>query len=290
MKATNKWVVALAAIVLLALGMLLRRGRKPPEPMVRLPGEDKVLARVNGTPITDYELGQAIAGALGEYSQSQLGKEGRRKMLESLVSARAIALAEEKLLSPERRAALEKKVAAYREQVLVNDYLKERAAPEPVTTEMVKQYYDEHPEKFGGASSRAFEMIFTERAPTESERNALISALKDADSRKDWQKWTEELRKKKHPVAFRDGASDAKLLDSRLTALMAQLAPGKASNLSFIEGRAYVVRVMSESRTAGRPLAEVSGEIRQMLAPIQLKKAVKTASDRALKDVKVEYE
>jgi len=211
-------------------------------------------------------------------------------MLESLVSARAIALAEEALLSPERRAALEKKVAAYREQVLVNDYLRERAAPEPVTNEMVKRYYDEHPEKFGGTSARAFEMIFTERAPSEPERNALIGALKDAGSQKDWRKWTDELRKKKLPVVFRDGTSDAKLLDARLASLMAPLAPGKASSLSFVEGRAYVVRVTSESHSAGRPLAEVSGEIRQTLAPIQLKKAVKSASERALKDAKVVFE
>ena len=50
-----------------------------------------------------------------------------------------------------------------------------------------------------------------------------------------------------------------------------------------------MVRITRESKGAAKPLSDVNQEIRSVLAPQQVKKAVKIASEEALKSAKVEY-
>jgi hypothetical protein len=52
----------------------------------------------------------------------------------------------------------------------------------------------------------------------------------------------------------------------------------------------YIVRIIDEKQIAPRPLPEVSAEIRRILLPVQLKKAVKQASDQVLQTTEVIYE
>jgi hypothetical protein len=47
--------------------------------------------------------------------------------------------------------------------------------------------------------------------------------------------------------------------------------------------------VTAEKKIPPRPLNEVSAQIRKMLLPVQLKKAVKQAADQVLATAKVEY-
>jgi hypothetical protein len=67
-------------------------------------------------------------------------------------------------MTPEDLAVLDKKINRYREQLLVKMYLVRQTNPEPVTLKMVKDYYEGHPEKFGGKTIREFEMIATKEA------------------------------------------------------------------------------------------------------------------------------
>jgi hypothetical protein len=287
---TGKWAFVAIGIAIVALvGAAVWKARHEAAPAAKLPGEETVLATVNGLPITQYEVDRAIDSSLGDYTQSQLGKDGRRKILESLVATRAIAEAQEKALSPERALAIERKIDAYREQVLVNEYLKKHAPPEPVSSEMVKKYYDEHPERFGGTQTISYGMVFTERAPTEAERKGVLDALNAVASEKDWRDWVEDARKKGKPLTYREGILDPKALEPRLAALVKSVPAGGVSAVSFIEGKAYIVRVTGSEAGALRPLSEVSADIRRELMPIQARDAVKKASEQVLKGAKVEY-
>lgn len=256
---------------------------------VILEGDDIVLARVNGSPVTRYECDRVIDTTLGEKNASKLDDSGRQKVLESLVASRAIAQKCETQLTSEERVELVKKVQAYREQLLVKKYIAKNVTPEPVSQEMVNDYYQAHPEKFGAENVRTYEMISTTRNPKSDERDALISILVNPDMKKDWKKWVQEIEKKGYPVLYKEDRVVEKLLHPKLNALMTNLKVGESSAMSFIDGRPYIVRITNEEKTPPRPLAEVSTQIRKSLGPVQLKKAVKQISEEVLKEATVVY-
>src|SRR3954470_22527960 len=90
---------------------------------VSLPGEDKVLAKVGASSITQYDVDRTARETFGKDTAAQLDPGVKKRLLESLVQARAIAQAREKELAPVEVAEVDRKVAAYREEVLVRQYL-----------------------------------------------------------------------------------------------------------------------------------------------------------------------
>ena len=261
-----------------------------PEPAFVLEGDDIVLARVNGDAITRYDLDQSIRSTLGDYAAGRLDEARRQKVLESLVASRAIARVQAANQSVEEKAALDKKVQAYREQLLVKQYLAKHAPPTPVTQEMVREYYESHPERFGAKTIRTYDMIAGTRPLKSEERDALIRVLNEAPQRKDWKIWTETLQGKGYPVAYQHGQVAERLLHPLLRQLMKSLKEGETSRISFIEGKSYVVRIVDEKKIAPRPLQEVSAEIRKALVPVQLKNGVKKASAQVLATAEIVYE
>jgi hypothetical protein len=254
-----------------------------------LPGDDTILAQVNGSAITRYDLDQAVQSTLGPQGAKALDEQGRRKMLESLAAARAISQVQDKALSADQAAQLDKTIAAYREQLLVRMYLAQNTPAEPVTARMVEDYYARHPEQFGAKTIRTYEIIRTEGTLTDTERDKLLSALARPAKIKDWSAKTDALRKAGLPVIYSKSASDAKILNPQLRDLMAPLTAGRTSDPTLINGVFYVVRILDEKHIAARPLKDVSAQIRKTLMPVQLKKAVKQASDKVLENATVEY-
>jgi hypothetical protein len=263
---------------------------EPATPKVVLEGDDIVLARVNGSPITRYELELAINSILGKETAGRLKADGRRKVLESLVASRAIAQVQDAELAPEDLAALGKKVSAYREELLVKQHLAQHASPQPVSAEMVRAYYEQHPERFGAETLRIYEMVASRRPLNPGERDGLIRLFSQAADIKDWRQWVKTLQTKGYAVVFRQGQVSEKALDSRLKRLMQPLEKGETSNPTFIKGTAYLVRIVEDKQIAPRPLQEVSVQIRKALVPVQLKKAVKEVSIQVLQTADVIYE
>lgn len=255
--------------------------------VVSLPNEDVILATVNGTNITEYDLEQAIQTTFGDSFHPDA--EARQKILESLVTSRAISQARTNVMTPEEKATLVKKTEGYKEQLLVKQYLSDQTTPEPVTQEMVEEYYNSHTERFGGKTLRTYEMIMSTREMTQGERDKVMAALGDASEKKEWKAFVEPLKAKGYPVSFRQGQTDEKLLEPQLKQIMSSLKKGEVSNLSFVQGTAYLVRIVEEEKVSPRPLKEVSAEIRKTLVPIQLKKAVKEASKKVLETAEVVY-
>ena len=209
--------------------------------------------------------------------------------MESLVAGRAIALVQEADMSPEELAALDKEVQAFREQLLVKQYLAKHAAPQPISGEMIREYYEAHPEKFGMHNIRSYEMIAGGQKLRSDARDELVAILDHASESKDWQIWAESLRKRGYAVSFRQGQVMENILHPRLTQLMKDLKAGETSNLIFIKETPYVVRIVEDKQVSPQPLNKVKDQIRKALVPAQLKKAVKQASEQVLAKSEVIY-
>ena len=265
---------------------------EPAEPAIQkivLEGDDVTLALVNGSAVTRYELELAIRTALGNQASNRIDDSGRHKILESLVAGRAIALVQEADMSPEELAALDKEVQAFREQLLVKQYLAKHAAPQPISGEMIREYYEVHPEKFGMHNIRSYEMIAGGQKLRSDARDELVALLGHASEKKDWQAWAESIRKRGYPVSFRQGQVMENILHPRLTQLMKDLKAGETSNLIFIKETPYVVRIVEDKQVSPQPLNRVEDQIRKALVPVQLKKAVKQASEQVLAKSEVIY-
>jgi hypothetical protein len=282
-------VVTRAGLCLGLLGFGVSACNHKAPAAAKLAGDDAVLAEVEGTQITKYDVELAIKSMFGESGAGQLDEASKKRVLESLVQSRAMASKRAQELSAQETAELERKVAVYREELLVKQYLIAHTKPEGVSTQMVEAYYAQHPEQFGGKHTRAYELIASTRELLDAERGCVITALKDPGAHKDWPAWVAELQKKNLPVSYQRGAGTDAVLHPSLQTLVTRLGIGESSALTFVQGRAYVLRVTGETQAPAKPLSEVSAEIRKTLVPVQLKKSVKEASDQVLKSAKVVY-
>ncbi len=278
---------------LLALGMTLMvalaacsRDQKKTSP---LKGDGEVLALVEGREITRYDLENTIYTSYGKVAVEQLDDQARKSVLESLVQSRAIAKAREKELSVIESAALEKRVQAYRENLLVKQYLAKHAPPKPVTRKMIEAYYEAHQERYGGKKTKTYEMLFTQRSVAAGERNRLMTKLSNPEKISDWKSWVKELQKAGLPLQYRSGPVQAGLLHPKLAHMMDGLKAGETSKLSFVDGKAYIVRVQEEPDKTMRALSDVQEEIREILRRQELAQAIKKISEQILQKAEVEY-
>jgi hypothetical protein len=247
------------------------------------------LVTVDGSPISRAQLELTIERTLGDSAPLFANEEVERKILDSLVSSRAMALLAERELDASEKQQLDLKAQAYREELLVRHYLQEHATPEPVSTEMVADYYERHPEEFGGGVEKSFEIIASTAELDERQRSELITLLGGSETQsKDWQALVTAWRSAGHPLEYRQNKLRPDMLDQPLRSLVEPTAVGAIAPL-YTNGQLLLVRVIGEQKLPAKPLAEVSGAIREKLAPQALKKAVKELSSQAIQQVKVQY-
>ncbi|SIP86954.1 hypothetical protein SAMN05878282_1016 [Aquipseudomonas alcaligenes] len=247
------------------------------------------LVTVDESPITRAQLELTIERTLGDSAPLFANEEVERKILDSLVSSRAMALLAERELDASEKQQLDLKAQAYREELLVRHYLQAHATPEPVSTEMVADYYKRHPEEFGGGVEKSFEIITSTAELDERLRSELIALLSGVDVQKgDWPALVESWRAAGRPLEYRQNKLRPEMLDQPLRGLVESTSAGSVAPL-YSNGQLLLVRVTAEQQLPARPLAEVSGAIREKLAPQALKKAVKELSAKAVEQVKVQY-
>lgn len=249
-----------------------------------------VLVKVNGSPITADELQLAVERTFGDNAALYMSEELEGKLLQSLISSRAIsqkALAE---MSASDKQWLDLKTEAYREELLVKYYLEEHAQPDPVTNEMVTQYYQSNQDKFGGGKLKEFEYVQV-RIPAGSDSAEAVKPLTTLGAEKDWKANLDIVKNvnKDWQVDYRKASMKADQIQPPLDALIATLKPGEIAPLKIEKNIYTLLRLISERELPVKTLSEVSAEIRKTLSPLQLKKAVKTISDKALTDAEVEF-
>ncbi|HXK18939.1 MAG TPA: peptidylprolyl isomerase [Polyangiaceae bacterium] len=279
---------SVALRVLLGTAAVCSLGACEREQTVKLPKDDVVLAKVGGTPITQYDVNQLARRTLGDLGGEGVRQSAQSKLLDGLIQSRAIASAAEKELNPLEKLALERELSSYREQLLVRRYLDRHSPPAPVSQEMIADYYRNHPDRFGGKKRRLCEVLGATRDLSPDQRNSVMKALRDAEHHPDWKEWTETLTKKQLPVSLTSTADDDQLLLAKLGDLIRSLKPGAPSQVVLISGRPYVARLTGEEQAAPRPLAEVRGEIERLLAPAQLSSALERVGKEARQQVEVE--
>lgn|GEM_PF-4755354 len=214
--------------------------------------------------------------------------ELEQKVLDSLVTSRAMALLAEQVMSEDEHRELDLKVQAYREELLAKEYIQQYTEPQPVTNEMVVQYYQEHPEEFGGDTIKSFEFISSQGPLDDDQRKLLVTQLQQVAPEDDLAELAKRLQQKSLPVRHQKAEMRTALVEPPLRELVAATAPGARAPLHNRDS-VVLLQVNAERVMPPRPLAEVGAEIRKKLSPIQFKQAVKALSDEVKNQVKIEY-
>ena len=276
------WIIACALILLSACDRDSVDKQSPT-------AEEKVLAKINGDVITDKDLQVASIRIVGSEKAFLIDDKVKKKILESLVMSRVISSKSTKEIDKEELDLIDRKTRDYREELLVKSYLRKNVEPQPVTQEMVRTYYEKHPDMFGAKNIKDFELITTTKQVQGTQREQVLALLNKARKSTNWKSYTKKVNKGKGVLEYRQGKTSEKLLNVQLRAVMSNMKAKDISRPVFIESKPYLIRITKEQQTKARPLAEVSTEIRRMLAPQQLKKAIRVISDKLMKEAKVEY-
>lgn len=286
--------------VALALSLFLSacgdKDRSESAPLIES-NTDNGLATVNGDVITELDLELAINRTFSQADQILINEQVRKNVLDSLIAAKAMSQAIASQLSEDDLLVIQGKVAAYKEELMVKEYLSRNVVPEPVTTQMVEDYYSQNPEKFGGGIIRYFEFVKASKKPTEPERALIMANVEAFSAEAEWKSVVDTLNQdfKKEGSAqplelrYQSSRANAGLLGSEIENILSRLKVGEHSGLMFIKGIPHMFRVFKEEELIPKPLHEVSGDIRKLLAPLQLRKAVKQETESVTANAKVTY-
>lgn len=254
-----------------------------------LAGDDEVLVTIDNEKITRYDLEAMIGRTLGSKEIKNISAVTENKILESLVLGRVMANAGLASMDAEEKAMIERDAFAYKEQLLVKKYIRKNATPEPVTQEMIEEYYLNHPERFGARTTRQYEMISGSSKMHAEMRDEILATLEKIKEESNWKKAIGKSNRKKYLLTYSKLSLDRTTLHPNLQTLMKSMVLNQVSNVSFIEGKPYLIRLVSMKSYPPKPLAEVSIDIRKALLPVQLKKSIKQLSEKLIDKVNIQY-
>ena len=117
----------------------------------------KKIVLVNDQPVYESELDLTLEKIVK--APITIDDRLRRTVIESIVASKAMSQASQNTLGIETLADIELRVKAYREELLMKHYLANHTQPQPVTLDMVKQYYQKNSDQFTEEAVKTFEYV-----------------------------------------------------------------------------------------------------------------------------------
>ncbi|MCF6209889.1 MAG: peptidyl-prolyl cis-trans isomerase [Gammaproteobacteria bacterium] len=259
----------------------------PRENSALTPDRDPVLARVGGSEVRQSQM-TVLLQRLPGTAIDTLEDETRQKILESLVRMRALAMAAEQQLDEEERLLIDARVQAFRDELLAQKYVQLNMTPDPVTRAMVMDYYDKNLDEFTVKGKVHFQTLVAKKNPDQQIRQKILQVLAAATNRDDWKDYADTLREQGLAVEYREAEMLPEQLPDTIKLQVGQLGKREVSDVIYGK-QIEIIKVIARSEDRIRPIAAVSAEIREKLAPMQLKKALEAVSEQVLKKTQVSY-
>ncbi len=136
------------------------------------PPTSRVLANVNGKPITEEDVDRFIA-ALGRNAQAYNNPQGRAAVLEQLIAQRLFLLDAQRNLM-EREQSFKDQLAAVKEQLLMEYAISKCVENVRVTEDEVKAFYEAHKAELDGGETVNASHILVD---SEEKANEILAAI-----------------------------------------------------------------------------------------------------------------
>ena len=242
--------------------------------------DSNAVAIVGGASISSNDLNTASLRSLRK-EYSELNEVLQERLLESVISTMAMSQIAKGQAQVEELASIELLVSAYRDELWVKEYLKENAIPQPVSDKQIEEYYATHPEYFGGGEIVEYVHVRCRYSESTKVKDCTKSL---ADN--DLTVWS-EMAKNNSDITAVTASLNTLVEKSELSQLILATAEQEFSGFKNTASELYRIFVIKERKLTPKPLVTVQREIRERLAPLQLKKAIKEASERARSNIEI---
>jgi len=213
-----------------------------------------VLASVNGEAITQDDIDFMIERTFSGAEQLFFDQKMQDKVLDSLIASTAMRQQMKASLSDAELKAIADKTRAYQDELFVKEYLVQHASPTPVSTELVKQYYQDYPEEFGGGESRLFEMLLGSEKLSDQQRQELLDSASSIRTSSNWP----QVAATNNQLEYKKATLQPGLFSRKIELEVNALTKGQTSSIIFIDGKPHVFRVLMVNTIAPKPLSEVT--------------------------------
>lgn len=239
-----------------------------------------VVATVGGVNITMNDLHTASLRSLKK-EYSELPKALQQRLLDSVISTKAMSQAAQSQAQVDEKATVESLVAAYLEELWVKEYLKENAIPQPVSNQQIEEYYTTHPEYFGGG-----QVVDYTHVRCQYSENITVKDCTKLLAENDLKSWR-EVAEQHADITVINASLNTLLEKHELSQVVLNTQEQKFSGLKSTSSGLNRIFVIKKRTLTPKPLVTVQKEIRERLAPLQLKKAIKEASKRARSNIDI---
>lgn len=257
-----------------------------------LNSDEDLLVTVNGSPIGTDDLAVYTSRTIGSSYAAMTDSTIEQRILQSLVASRAIAQAQLKLMPGNDINLLEKRVAQFREELLVKRYLLDNADPHSISDAEIKRYYEKNLAEFNGQQERRYELLTVPKLDYRKAPKAAMDLLSHAKTESEWGVYVlsdEAIQnaglKLQHNILNTIGSDNLSQVETAVTGL----AVGKMSRIILENGSPYIVRLLDIKQKPAKTLAQARAEISKRLLPASIKKSVKSISEQVLAESTVIY-
>lgn len=248
------------------------------------------LASVNGSVIGSEDLSVYIARTIGSDYSGFTDANLEKNVLQSFIASRAIAQKSLQSMSDDERVTLEKRVAQFREELLVKRYLLENVTPEAISNEDIRAYYDNNQDEFSGKKERLYEFLTVSPEQYTSDPAAAMALIASAKTESDWAKLTAKGNQSDSVILLRNtqsfvGGGSGSAIEKAVLGL----APTKLSKVVFENGSPYIAKLLRIEKLPAKSFEEARTEISRRLLPAHIKETVKKISAEVLASAEVKF-
>ena len=250
---------------------------------------EQVLATIDGINIDQSQLDVLLTNMFGEYKASQMDENSQQRALDSMLAGHALANEALNELSGKQISAIKEKTRRYRENLLINAYMQTKMDASAVSNDKIKDYYKNNIEKFSSAAVKEYQLLTTTKVLEEELRDKYLNTISKNRKTKKLAELKKSLEQQDFEVQLHAGVLDRDLLNQRLYAFINSQSLNEISELTFLDGKPYVVVLTSIKSSNAKPLTEVRDVIRKSLVLQQLKQTIKEQSAVVLKKSNIVY-
>ena len=246
-----------------------------------------VIATVDETPINRYALEEAGRRLVGNEYYFSDDEQVDNMLLESLIQRRAIANIQTSKMTSDEVSKLEAKVEAYREELLMGQYMKDHITLRPIGFERISAFYEENLSLYSDSVVHRFKyLVFTHNYDNEIKQKILeeVSKLKPLSN---WKTLASQLTQEGIPTQFKHAEINEASLIEPLRSLVGE-AKLRTILRKDINNKVYVVFVESSKPGDAKPLATVAKDIRKRLSAEEARHEVEALAKEVLNQVSVE--